>query len=445
MNAFTNGLKTAGGGISDGVGGIASGVSSGVGTLTGQGRTKPEDAKDPAAPTNIANASNSTQIDNSDQPPASEGTAQPQQGGGGFLGSVTGGVASGFSAVGGGVVAVGKSGGALVTGAAQAGANIGQTVGQAGLDLTQNVVGGVADLTGTVLGGVVDAAAQTSGAVFEPVGAGLKTLEGLQHIGPGIEFINGLPMGAVRELATLTTKALNMSGKTPTFFDPNADGIVGIPDTTKGLILLGLDESTAGYAALALHGVFSYPTSDSWVPSADTTMPIHVASMHKTRWGKNWGNFERLDWVEDVNIDDVSSVAGSFWAGFNLGRLQFFADTAEKKTYAEYWKQSCVSSSPLFFSFLVRQLLIRLDSVCSRQYFGILLLIFEWGTTWPFYMPDVPIAQIPFSDELGTVVRKAVLPTILANFQRARDVDPEAKNKSGGPPSKEAPDDPKDA
>ncbi|KAF7982600.1 hypothetical protein HWV62_27626 [Athelia sp. TMB] len=412
MNTFTNGFKQTTGGLVDGVGGIASGVGQGVSSITGQGRTSHDDIRKPDAPANIGNASNSAQIDNSDQVQSQQPQeAQPEQSKGGFMGGVTSGfsavgngIQGGASAVGGGVVLVGKSGGALVSGAASAGANIGQTVAKGGFDLGQNVVGGVADLTGTALGGVVDLAVQTSGAVFEPVGAGLKTLDGLQELaGPGVDFINGLPMGAVREFASLTTKALNMSGKTPTFFDPNADGIVGIPDTTKGLVLLGLDESTAGYAAIALHGIFSYPTSDSWVPHPDKTMPIHVANMHKTRWGKNWGNFERLDWVDDVNIDD------------------FFADKAEQKSYAEYWKQ-------------------------SRQYFGILLLIFEWGTTWPFYMPDIPIAQIPFSDELGTVVRKAILPTILKNFQNARDADPEAKKKAMSErPSGGAPDDPKDA
>jgi hypothetical protein len=41
----------------------------------------------------------------------------------------------------------------------------------------------------------------------------------------------------------------------------------------------------------------------------------------------------------------------------------------------------------------------------ARQGLGVLLLIFEWGTTWPFYMPNVPIQQIPFSDDIGKVVR----------------------------------------
>ena len=43
----------------------------------------------------------------------------------------------------------------------------------------------------------------------------------------------------------------------------------------------------------------------------------------------------------------------------------------------------------------------------GRQGFGILLLLFEWGTTWPFYMPSltIPIPQIPFADDIGCVVR----------------------------------------
>jgi hypothetical protein len=41
----------------------------------------------------------------------------------------------------------------------------------------------------------------------------------------------------------------------------------------------------------------------------------------------------------------------------------------------------------------------------GRQKFGVLLLIFEWGTTWPFYIPPNVIAEIPFSNEMGMVVR----------------------------------------
>ena len=96
------------------------------------------------------------------------------------------------------------------------------------------------------------------------------------------------------------------SRKAPTFFDQDADGVVAVADTVRGLELLGLDEKSAKYVAYALHTVFSYATSDKWFPRLDTTMPIHVARMSKTRWGKNWGSFERIDWVDDVEIDKVS-------------------------------------------------------------------------------------------------------------------------------------------
>jgi hypothetical protein len=94
--------------------------------------------------------------------------------------------------------------------------------------------------------------------------------------------------------------------QTPTFFDTDGDGIVTIPNTVRGLLLLGLDEKNSKYAAYALHTVFSYPTSEKWLPALDTTLPIHVSNMGKTRWGKRWGSFERIEWVDDVEIDEVS-------------------------------------------------------------------------------------------------------------------------------------------
>ena len=93
--------------------------------------------------------------------------------------------------------------------------------------------------------------------------------------------------------------------KTPTFFDPDADGIVRVPDTVRGLALLGLGEKYATYVAYVLHSTFSYSTSDSWVPALDRSLPIHLTKMSNTRWGKNWGSFERIQWISDVDIDQV--------------------------------------------------------------------------------------------------------------------------------------------
>ncbi|KAJ3746581.1 hypothetical protein DFH05DRAFT_963567 [Lentinula detonsa] len=290
-----------------------------------------------------------------------------------------------------------KNGAQLASDAASAGASISQTVAKSGLDMSIGVVGGTADLAGTAIGGIINTAAETSGKVFEPVASGLKAVEGFDKLGDGLMAINGLPVGAVQTVGKWTMTALNMSGKTPTFFDPDGDGTVTVSDTIKGLIVLGLDEKNSKYAAYALHGIFSFPTGTSWVPT-DTNLPITVSNMSRTRWGKNWGQYDRMDWVQDVDIN------------------QFFVES-EDTTWQEKFKK-------------------------GRQYFGILLLIFEWGTTWPFIMPDMPVDQIPFKDEIGKVVRTLILPTIFSNFQRARAGKIDAGNQ---PPAKEAPSGPNDA
>ncbi|THU87068.1 hypothetical protein K435DRAFT_762888 [Dendrothele bispora CBS 962.96] len=287
-----------------------------------------------------------------------------------------------------------KNGAQLASDATNAGISIGQSVAKAGLDTSANVVSGTADLTGTAIGGIINTAAETSGKVFEPVASGLKSIEAFDKLGEGLETINGLAVAAVKQVGSLTMRSLNMSGKMPTFFDADGDGFVNVNDTIKGLIVMGLDEKNSKYAAYALHAIFSYPTGDSWVPT-DTTLPINVNNMNRTRWGKNWGQYDRIDWVQDVDIN------------------QFFAES-DDATWQEKFKK-------------------------GRQYFGVLLLIFEWGTTWPFMMPDVPVEQIPFKDEMGKVVRKLILPTILSNFQRAREGSIHAGSK---PPAEAAPTEP---
>jgi hypothetical protein len=74
--------------------------------------------------------------------------------------------------------------------------------------------------------------------------------------------------------------------KAPTFFDPDADGVVRVADTIKGLLVLGLADKYASYAAYALHAAFSYSTSESWIPARDATLPIKVKNLERTRWGK---------------------------------------------------------------------------------------------------------------------------------------------------------------
>ena len=53
-----------------------------------------------------------------------------------------------------------------------------------------------------------------------------------------------------------------------------------VADTVRGLVL---DEKNATYAAYTLHAVFSYSTSDDWLPHLYKALPIHVANMGRTR------------------------------------------------------------------------------------------------------------------------------------------------------------------
>jgi hypothetical protein len=37
-------------------------------------------------------------------------------------------------------------------------------------------------------------------------------------------------------------------------------------------------------------------------------MPVKIDNISNTRWGKNWGNYERVDWVSDTDVETVSGV-----------------------------------------------------------------------------------------------------------------------------------------
>ena len=101
------------------------------------------------------------------------------------------------------------------------------------------------------------------------------------------------------------------SFQTPTFFDPDADGIVKVSDTIRGLILLGLGNQNAKYAAYALHAMFAYATSEKWLPNFGLDLPIYIARMGRTSWGRNWGSFERVEWIEDIEIENVRASSSS--------------------------------------------------------------------------------------------------------------------------------------
>jgi hypothetical protein len=80
-------------------------------------------------------------------------------------------------------------------------------------DTGTNVITGTGNLTGTALGGIISVAAESSGArrcfKVEPVTCGLRTIHGLEKLGKGIEAINGLSIGVVKQVSQLTIKAIN--------------------------------------------------------------------------------------------------------------------------------------------------------------------------------------------------------------------------------------------
>lgn len=220
MNTLTSGLNTAGEGIGKGVGGITSGIGKGVG---GVGKALGQGAKgngDPPSRDDSGKDSRPAKPHGDASGPAS-GTAPPaasteeHHGGssGGFFHSITSGVTSGASFILAPTADAMKSGATLARDATTEGFSIGQKIAKSGLDVGSNVVTGTASFTGTALNGVISTAAETSGAAFEPIGSGLKTIQGLDKLGQGMDAINGLAVGAVSQVSQLTTKALNMSGK----------------------------------------------------------------------------------------------------------------------------------------------------------------------------------------------------------------------------------------
>ena len=77
-------------------------------------------------------------------------------------------------------------------------------------------------------------------------------------------------------------------------------------DTVRGLNHLGISKRVSRCLACILHLVFSYPTSPRWRPTFDLGLPIEVDNLTKTRWGKNWGKFSRVDWIVDLDLNNVS-------------------------------------------------------------------------------------------------------------------------------------------
>ncbi|KAJ7187260.1 hypothetical protein C8R46DRAFT_1059291 [Mycena filopes] len=360
--------------------GLGKGVNSGVNAVTGAFTPAAED-KQQGEPKPAAKSDADTKS-SSDKPASSSAVPESQSGSdSGPIGGLVGGLSSGL-----------QTGAGFLGDVTKSGLSIGGNIAQTGVDMTGNVVMSAAGLAGTAIGGVVTAAAEASGKAFEPVAAGLRSIEGLEGLADNLEKmngqINGLPMAAIKQVGSWTFQAINLSGKTPTFFDRDGDGIVQVQDTITGLIVLGLSEKSATYGAYVLHGVFSYSTSESWIPSKDTALPIHVDKMGDTRWGKNWGSFDRMEWCSDMDVET------------------FFETADEDTPTLEKWKQTLTK---------------------GRQGFGVLMLILCQFLNSPTdgLCPDLPVADIPFKDDIAKVVR--------TNWQMSHGIEP---NKDSEPISK---------
>ncbi|KAI0317608.1 hypothetical protein OF83DRAFT_1058384 [Amylostereum chailletii] len=366
-SSLGDGLAAVGKGVSDVGNGVGKGVGQGA-AFVGQGVTD--------VGTNVGKG-------------VGKGVSSVGQG----LGSAGQGLGQGVGDIGKGVVDAGGSvvqGGTTFVGAGVSnGFQLAANLSKDAFDLQRNVVASVGCVAGTAVDGVVTAVSMTTGAVFDPIANSLKAIEGLEGLGEGLDTINGLSIQALQQVAAATKKGLALAGQPPTLFDPDADGIVNFADTQRGFTLLGLEEKYAKIAAYALHTTFSYSTSDSWFSIPDrNTLPIKISNLPKTRWGKNWGNYERVDWVSDTDVET-------------------FFGLRERVTWTEYW-----------------------TDINSKSYFGTALLIFEWGTTWPFMFPELQRFDMasPIVGQVGAIMRSVILPTIAKSHEHAREVAGEEPN-----------------
>ncbi|KAG7093272.1 hypothetical protein E1B28_006955 [Marasmius oreades] len=395
LSSAGKGVTDFGQGVGKGVGEVGKGVGRGVGEIgkgVGIGGGGEVSNADGNATTSSASEG---QAQGAERNNGAQGTANPAQPAGGNTNTNTNtngtqnqATSEGGSGGGGLRGAFNSIGGTLGT-ITNASMGIAGTLSKTTMDLNRNVAKGVGVIGGTAVEQVVNIASSTTDNILSPIANSLKAVEGLEALGEGVDSINGLSTQALQGIASATKKALDTAGKTPTFFDPDGDGIVKLSDTCKGFVAIGLEENYAKAAAYALHSTFSYPTSESWNPvplihpKSGYEFPIKIENMVKTKWGKNWGNFERVDWVQDADIE------------------RFFG-LRERTTWTEYWTD-------------------------VKSYFGTALLIFEWGTTWPYM--SVPGSNLA-AGEIGAILRTVILPTIAKTHENA-------EKKEGKQPKKE--------
>ncbi|KAK0487092.1 hypothetical protein IW261DRAFT_1414854 [Armillaria novae-zelandiae] len=234
-----------------------------------------------------------------------------------------------------------------------------QSASSTGFSIGRQVAKTGLNVTTNVATGTVDLAGTAVGGVVTL--AAETSGKAFQPVASGLKAIDGLQaLGeGLEKVGTWTVKAMNMSGVYICRRRPSSI------QTADGVV--SFDDTVRGLIVLGLE--------DQVCSICCLCLSIPVFRIGAT--------YERIEWCQDIDIE------------------QFFIKN-EGASGPQNWKDTFKK---------------------GRQYFGILLLIFEWGTTWPFYMPPIPTQEMPFKDDIGRVVRTLLLPTILSNYERSREGD----------------------
>ncbi|EEP77059.1 hypothetical protein UREG_01908 [Uncinocarpus reesii 1704] len=89
------------------------------------------------------------------------------------------------------------------------------------------------------------------------------------------------------------------------FFDFDGDGVIYPSDTFRGFWKLGFGFLLSLLAVFIVHGNFSYPTVNSWLP--DPFFRIYIANIHKCKHGSDTGVYDTEGRFIPQKFEDIFS------------------------------------------------------------------------------------------------------------------------------------------
>ncbi|KAI8825028.1 Caleosin related protein-domain-containing protein [Fimicolochytrium jonesii] len=101
------------------------------------------------------------------------------------------------------------------------------------------------------------------------------------NIAPSAEMPNGSPEGK-RDLTVMQQHV--------EFFDRKKDGIIWPYETYQGFRAVGFNIFFCVLAMLVIHGAFSYPSLDSWIPHPG--FPVYIKNIHRLKHGSDSGTYD---------------------------------------------------------------------------------------------------------------------------------------------------------